>query len=445
MFGTAWRSLASRSQGSSERKRRDTSYVAPPHASRLHRFGVVRATCPATESRSRVRTRVASSDWCASRKVVSVTATASCARPPGELLRADREQQLPGAVGGGHLQVHGRQLGDRVDGDRRGAVRAVDGDVREVVEQLGAAVRGAARGEQLRVVLDERGVQPAGPEVRVVEHRLEERDVRGDAADPELGDRPPGPLDRGGEVPAAAGELGQHRVEVRADLGARVGGAAVEPHARAAGGAVGGDLAGVGTEAVRGVLGGDPALERRAVRHDPVLAEAEVGQGLAGRDPQLGLDQVDVGDLLGHRVLDLDPRVHLDEHVAAVGVEQELHGAGVAVADLLREPDRVGAHALAQLRVEVRRRGDLHDLLVAALHRAVPLVEVDHLALAVGEDLHLDVAGVDHGLLDEHGGVAEGASASRMQVSTASRRSFGSSTRRIPRPPPPATAFTKSG
>ena len=36
-------------------------------------------------------------------------------------------------------------------------------------------------------------------------------------------------------------------------------------------------------------------------------------------------------------------------------------------------------------------------------------------------------------------------SASRMQVSTASRRSFGSSTRRMPRPPPPATAFTNSG
>ena len=32
-----------------------------------------------------------------------------------------------------------------------------------------------------------------------------------------------------------------------------------------------------------------------------------------------------------------------------------------------------------------------------------------------------------------------------MHVSTASRRSFGSSTRRIPRPPPPATALTKSG
>ena len=64
--------------------------------------------------------------------------------------------------------------------------------------------------------------------------------------------------------------------------------------------------------------------------------EAEVRERLAGGDPQLGLHEVDVGDLLGHGVLDLDPRVHLDEVVVAVGAEQELHGAGVAVADLGR-------------------------------------------------------------------------------------------------------------
>ncbi len=52
-------------------------------------------------------------------------------------------------------------------------------------------------------------------------------------------------------------------------------------------------------------------------------------------------------------------------------------------------------------------RGELDHLLVAALHGAVPLVEMDDVALAVGEDLHLDVAGLDDGLLQEHRGVAE--------------------------------------
>ena len=126
----------------------------------------------------------------------------------------------------------------------------------------------------------------------------------------------------------------------------------------------------------------------------------------------LRLHEVDGGDLLGHRVLDLDARVHLDEDVAAGGVEQELHGAGVLVADLAGEADGVGADAVAELGVEVGRRGDLDDLLVAALDRAVALVEVDDPALGAGavrEDLHLDVARVDDGLLDEDGRVAEGA------------------------------------
>ena len=111
-----------------------------------------------------------------------------------------------------------------------------------------------------------------------------------------------------------------------------------------------------------------------------LLRQAEVVEGLAAGDAQLGADEVDVGDLLGDRVLDLDARVHLDEDVAAVGREQELDRAGVDVADLLGERDGVGAHPLAQLGVEVGGRGDLDDLLVAPLDRAVPLEQVDHVA-----------------------------------------------------------------
>ena len=185
--------------------------------------------------------------------------------PPGPA--ASSACRVPSGAGTGEVDV--RQLAHRVDRDRRRAVRLVDGHVGEVGQQLGAAVGRRAGGEQLRVVLDERGGDVPGPEVRVVEDRLQERDVRGHAADPELRDRPPGPVDRGREVPAAAGELGQHRVEVRADLGAGVRRPAVEPHAGAAGGAVRRDPAGVRTEPVGGVLGGDPALQRRAAQRDP--------------------------------------------------------------------------------------------------------------------------------------------------------------------------------
>ena len=161
----------------------------------------------------------------------------------------------------------------------------------------------------------------------------------------------------------------------------------------------------------RRVLGGDAALQRRAAQVQVLLVQAELGEGLPGRDPHLRLHEVDVGDLLGHGVLDLDARVHLDEDVLARAlprrVEQELDRAGVDVADRLRERDRVAVHRLPDLLVEVRRRSDLDDLLVPALHRAVALEQVHGLARAVGEDLHLDVPRPHDGLLDEHGRVAE--------------------------------------
>ena len=78
------------------------------------------------------------------------------------------------------------------------------------------------------------------------------------------------------------------------------------------------------------------------------------------------------------------------------------------VADLAREAHGVRAHPVPQRGVEVGRGRDLDDLLVPPLHRAVALEEVDHVAGAVGEDLHLDVPRVDDRLLDEDGGVAEG-------------------------------------
>jgi hypothetical protein len=81
-------------------------------------------------------------------------------------------------------------------------------------------------------------------------------------------------------------------------------------------------------------LYGSSALMRHfdgmAAHLDVALRE---GQLLAGGHADLHLHDVDAGDQFGHRVLDLHPRVHLDEVELAVFV-QELEGAGAAVADL---------------------------------------------------------------------------------------------------------------
>ena len=49
--------------------------------------------------------------------------------------------------------------------------------------------------------------------------------------------------------------------------------------------------------------------------------------------------------------------------------------------------------ALTHRGIEVRGRGDLDDLLVAALHRAIALVQVHQVAMPIAEELNFDVAG----------------------------------------------------
>ena len=109
MFGTAWRSAASRSHGSSERKRSATSYVAPPQHSSDHSCGVR----PGDVARD--REQVAGADPGREQRLVGVAEGGVGdrdgrlrAQPAGELLGAELEQQLAGAVGRRHVEVDAR-------------------------------------------------------------------------------------------------------------------------------------------------------------------------------------------------------------------------------------------------------------------------------------------------------------------------------------------------
>ncbi len=124
------------------------------------------------------------------------------------------------------------------------------------------------------------------------------------------------------------------------------------------------------------------------------------------------MHDIDARHRLGHGVLDLETRVGFDEGEApglvARDVEEELERAGVGVVnarcELHRSVEDGGAHGL----VELGCRRDLDDLLVAALDAAFAFAEVGDGAGAVAEDLHLDVAGARHELLDVEVAVAEG-------------------------------------
>ena len=128
-----------------------------------------------------------------------------------------------------------------------------------------------------------------------------------------------------------------------------------------------------------------------ALKADVVLRELRAAPG---GDLHLRADEIDAGDDLGDRVLDLDPGVHLHEVVGAVGREQAFDRPRRAVAGRARGVDADLPDAVAQLVRHAGGRRLLDQLLVAALDRAVALAQVDDVAVRVGEHLHLDVTRV---------------------------------------------------
>ena len=96
-------------------------------------------------------------------------------------------------------------------------------------------------------------------------------------------------------------------------------------------------------------------------RFDGVAVEARPGpaaqrQLFAGGDAQLPGNQIQTGHRLGHRMLDLQPGVHLEKVEFLRPVEQELDGAGADVADGACRRDRGLAHLLAQFGRDRRAR-----------------------------------------------------------------------------------------
>ena len=74
-------------------------------------------------------------------------------------------------------------------------------------------------------------------------------------------------------------------------------------------------------------------------------------------------------------MLDLQPRVELDEVERAVRADEELERAGVRVADRAHRALGGGLHLLARLGRQRRRRRLLDQLLVPPLDRALALAD----------------------------------------------------------------------
>ena len=130
-------------------------------------------------------------------------------------------------------------------------------------------------------------------------------------------------------------------------------------------------------------------------------------QPLAARDADHLGDQIEAGDHLGDRVLDLDAGVDLDE-IETLGraVVKKLDRAGTFVPHLRRELDRRCAHRRADLRIQVKGRRLLPHFLATPLQGTFAL-EAMHEALAIAQDLHFDVACARDHFLDVEPAVAK--------------------------------------
>ena len=177
----------------------------------------------------------------------------------------------------------------------------------------------------------------------------------------------------------------------------------IDPHAKSAGHVHGIDASGRGRKG-SGIFGVDAAFDGMARKCDVVLA---VSEARSRRDADLFLDEIETGQHFGHRMFDLQARIHLDEIEGAILV-QELDGSDTGVAELRHGLGDALADRGALGGVEGRRGRLLPHLLVSTLQRAIAFAEVNGLAAAVAQHLNLDVARLFEILFDIDAVVAEG-------------------------------------
>src|ERR1700683_5056491 len=177
----------------------------------------------------------------------------------------------------------------------------------------------------------------------------------------------------------------------------------VDADARTAGGMPQADRPGRGHKGLR-ILRIDAALDRVAADLHVAL---RVRQGLARGEEEARLDKINTGDELRDRMLDLDAGVHFDKVELAILIEK-LERASAAIAHRAARFHAPLTHQPALPCSDARCRRLLDDLLVAPLHRAVALAQVNNVAEVVGEHLKLDMSRPFEKLLHVHAVIAEG-------------------------------------
>src|SRR5262249_27409089 len=124
-------------------------------------------------------------------------------------------------------------------------------------------------------------------------------------------------------------------------------------------------------------------------------------------DQELFANDVEPAHELGHAMLDLQPRVDLEEVKSATRTAKEFGGRGVGELRSRCHSDGHGVQLAPFLRRQARRRRLLDELLMPTLQRAVALPNRDDPARCIPEQLNLDVPCRYQFALEIHAAVAE--------------------------------------
>src|SRR3954466_1823746 len=143
----------------------------------------------------------------------------------------------------------------------------------------------------------------------------------------------------------------------------------------------------------------DAAFDGMTTEIDILLSE---WQFLARRHRDLGFHNIYPGDHLGDRMFYLYASIHLYEKKFSFFIEK-LERAGAAVTDLAAGIGTALSYSESLLRWNEWSRGFLNDLLMASLHRAIAVTEVNGIAMLIGKHLDLDVSGSFQEFFHVHG------------------------------------------
>lgn len=140
--------------------------------------------------------------------------------------------------------------------------RSINQNLSQIVQQLLRSILGSTESEQLRMLVNEVGIDDSAEELLVLEHIEQERNVGLDASDSELAEGSVHLGTGGGEVFGVSDDLDEQRVVVGRDDGAGKGRGSVQTDAHTFTGTEDFNAAGVRLEVFGRVFGGHTTLHR---------------------------------------------------------------------------------------------------------------------------------------------------------------------------------------